>query len=223
MNKYLERLSATKGRYPFTRWAESGLERYTVEACNAFAAIFDRLIQELGELGEAAQEHEKLEVFHTAVLALNMLDERDMSLIETGEREDLCELCNIVASAAGLDAWIVFERFHYCLQAFFSLGVFFAPQFELGGMQHEFRFLIGIFGAGFGLKQGGFCLGVHSGLLVEHRLKEKVVGWVHHRTCCDKMPMDKNKKTHPKRSARPSSCSWLAGGLRLQSFGEIFH
>jgi hypothetical protein len=54
-------------------------------------------------LGEAASESDKLEVFHEAIVATNALNETDDSLIETGEREDLCELCNIIAVAAGLN------------------------------------------------------------------------------------------------------------------------
>jgi hypothetical protein len=103
MDDYATRLSATKGTYPFARWAKSGLPQYTKEACASFAAVFDSLIQKLVALGEQASEEKKLEAFHEAVLALNALNAEDESLIETGEREDLCELCNVVATAAGLD------------------------------------------------------------------------------------------------------------------------
>jgi hypothetical protein len=103
MNDYLERLSATKEHYPFASWAESGLEQYTAEACASFVAVFDQLIQKLATLGEHAPEQEKLALFQEAVEALNALNEEDVSLIETGEREDLCELCNVIATAAGID------------------------------------------------------------------------------------------------------------------------
>lgn len=103
MNDYLNRLNVTKQRYPFKRWAGSGLEQYTAEACASFSAVFDRLIGKLGTLGEAAPEGSKLAAFQEAVEALNALNEEDESLIETGEREDLCELCNVIATAAGLD------------------------------------------------------------------------------------------------------------------------
>ena len=103
MPEYLNKLSATKAQYPFKRWAESGLEQYTEDACAAFARVFDTLISELGSQGEAASEADKLECFHRAVVALNTINETDESLIETGEREDLCELCNIVAVAAGMN------------------------------------------------------------------------------------------------------------------------
>ncbi|HEX8310744.1 MAG TPA: hypothetical protein VF614_05460 [Chthoniobacteraceae bacterium] len=103
MPDYSSKLGATKASYPFKQWEESGVDQYTPEACSAFVTIFDGLIADLAAKGEAASADEKLECFHQAVLALNAINEQDESLIETGEREDLCELCNIVATAAGLD------------------------------------------------------------------------------------------------------------------------
>ena len=103
MPDYPNKLSAAKAHYPFKRWAGSGLDQYTEESCSAFARVFDNLIERLISLGETASEADKLESFHVAVVALNALNETDESLIETGEREDLCELCNVVAVAAGLD------------------------------------------------------------------------------------------------------------------------
>jgi len=103
MDDYSAKLGATKARYPFTRWQESGLDQYTPEACGSCAKVFDRLIEKLGALGERAPEEKKLECFREAIEAVNALNEEDPSLIETGEREDLCELLNIVATAAGLD------------------------------------------------------------------------------------------------------------------------
>ena len=103
MPDYLSKLEATKASYPFKQWEESGLDQYTPEASRAFAGVFDRLIADLSAKGEDAPEDQKLECFHHAVLALNALNEQDESLIETAEREDLCELCNVVAQAAGLE------------------------------------------------------------------------------------------------------------------------
>jgi hypothetical protein len=102
MSEYLNKLTATKAQYPFKDWAESGLDQYTEEACAAFARIFDTLIERLISLGEAASESDKLESFHQAVVALNELNESDESLIETDEREQICELCNVIAVAAGM-------------------------------------------------------------------------------------------------------------------------
>ncbi len=103
MSEYLNKLTATKAQYPFKRWSESGLDQYTEEACTKFARIFDTLIDRLTSLGEATSESDKLKSFHQAVVALNTLNETDDSLIETGEREDLCELSNVIAVAAGLN------------------------------------------------------------------------------------------------------------------------
>jgi hypothetical protein len=103
MSDYAKKLSETKKTYPFTRWRESGLDQYTEEACASFATVFDHLIQSLVTLGEQAPEEKKLSAFKEAVEALNGLNAEDESLIETGEREDLCELCNVVAAAAGLN------------------------------------------------------------------------------------------------------------------------
>lgn len=103
MEDYPKRLDATKSAYPFKRWAESGLEQYTEEACASVAQVFDELIRNLVALGEHAPEEKKIDAFKEAVVALNTLNEEDESLIETGEREELCELCNVVATAAGID------------------------------------------------------------------------------------------------------------------------
>lgn len=103
MSDYSDRLNATKAGYPFRRWQESGLEQYTAEACSAFAGVFDQLIAELLQVGPEAAEPVMLAAFEKTVIALNTLNESDESLIETGEREDLCELVNTITVAAGLD------------------------------------------------------------------------------------------------------------------------
>jgi hypothetical protein len=103
MDSYTEQLQGIKPHYPFSRWRESGLDQYTAEACASFVAIFDQLISKLAAIGPDAQEDEKLSLFREAIEATNQLNEQDESLIETGEREDLCELTNRIAVAAGLD------------------------------------------------------------------------------------------------------------------------
>src|ERR1017187_709240 len=103
MDSYLEKLVATKAHYPFLRWRKSGLPQYTDESCARCAAVFDRLIANLGKVGELGPEEAKIELFKEAVEAFNSLSEEDESLIETGEREDLCEMCNVVVLAAGID------------------------------------------------------------------------------------------------------------------------
>ena len=103
MQDYLNKLKAAKADYPFQRWGESGLDQYTPEACAAFTRIFDKLIADLGKLGVNADDEVKLAAFEQAVLALNDMDDEDDRLIETEEREQLCELVNTIATAAGLD------------------------------------------------------------------------------------------------------------------------
>jgi hypothetical protein len=104
---YANDLEATKQAYPFDKWSESfeqGLEQYTQENCNKARTIFDILIAELISIGLDATESQKIQKFETAVMALNDLnDELDGCLIETGEREDLCELCNTICKAAGIE------------------------------------------------------------------------------------------------------------------------
>lgn len=100
-------LKATKEGYPFDRWHEgyeNGLEQYTKENCDRARAIFDKLIGDLISLGPDATDKQKLAKFKAAVIALNDLNEElDECFIETGEREELCELCNAICSAAGMD------------------------------------------------------------------------------------------------------------------------
>jgi hypothetical protein len=103
MPTYSDSLESVKNDYPFSRWQRSGLEQYTPQACAAFQAIFDKLLSKLTTLGSAAPETEKIALFKEAIEATNALNEEDESLIETGEREDLCALTNQIATAAGID------------------------------------------------------------------------------------------------------------------------
>ncbi len=103
---YKEQLEATKKHYPFGNWREGfndGLEQYTEENCNKAQAIFDKLIAELISIGQDAKESDKVELFKTAVFALNELNDQVDDLIETGEREDLCELIDQITIAAGMN------------------------------------------------------------------------------------------------------------------------
>lgn len=111
---YSEKLEQTKSIYPFNNWREAffpdeehgleGMEQYSEENCSAAESILDRLITDLVAAGEDAPEEQKLKLFQTAVENLNELnDENDGCLIETGEREDLCELFDQIAIAAGID------------------------------------------------------------------------------------------------------------------------
>ncbi len=111
---YSTRLESIKIEYPFSRWRElffpdpeddesEGMEQYTEENCHAAEAIFDKLIGDLIIIGEHAPEQEKTVLFKVAVESLNALSEKVDDLIETGEREDLCELIDHISIAAGLN------------------------------------------------------------------------------------------------------------------------
>ncbi|HEY9006670.1 hypothetical protein [Ohtaekwangia sp.] len=104
---YSEKLENAKILYPFDRWLEAydqGLDQYSDENCDRAKIILDNLIDKLISLEETASINDKLGLFREAVEHLNFLnDEIDGSLIETGEREDLCTLFNEIATAAGLN------------------------------------------------------------------------------------------------------------------------
>ncbi|NJN45436.1 MAG: hypothetical protein HC808_01910 [Candidatus Competibacteraceae bacterium] len=104
---FSDKLKQTKESYPFALWSarfDDGLEQYTPENVNSARAILDRLIDNLSSAGENANEAVKVSHFKASVEALNDLnDQLDGCLIETGEREELCELFDVIASAAGLD------------------------------------------------------------------------------------------------------------------------
>lgn len=70
----------------------------------SISGILDDLILQMESSGDSACEEEKLEHFKQAVLAMNRLNDRhDGGLIETVEREDLCETLNAMARIAGID------------------------------------------------------------------------------------------------------------------------
>ena len=104
---YAKRLHAAKTAYPFEHWKEmytQGLTQYTDANCNACKQIFDELIEGLIKAGENAPAETKLSIFKEAILKTNVLNQQcGYALIETGEREELCELTDVISVAAGLD------------------------------------------------------------------------------------------------------------------------
>ncbi|MFC6268912.1 hypothetical protein [Frigoriflavimonas asaccharolytica] len=103
---YSEKLNKTKELYPFEKWRKNFLEyqmeQYTEENCNEAKNIFDNLISKLLKIGENGNRNEKEKYFEIAVKSLNKLNEKDEGIIETGEREDLCELIDRITLASGL-------------------------------------------------------------------------------------------------------------------------
>ncbi len=103
---YQERLSTVKENYPFERWRQSyddGLTQYTQENCDKAKAIFDELINGLVTAGEDSDEATKVALFKKAIEQTNVLNKEIDDLIETGEREDLCDLTDEITFASGLD------------------------------------------------------------------------------------------------------------------------
>jgi hypothetical protein len=112
--EYNQNLLDTKQYYPFERWRQNffpdpddpdlgGMEQYTQENCDEAKKIFDSLINQLTILGKNADEKIKIELFEKTVLSLNKLNANVVGLIETGEREDLCELIDKITMASGLN------------------------------------------------------------------------------------------------------------------------
>ena len=109
---YSEKLNATKAGYPFDSWREyfhpneeedtEGMEQYTPENCDQAQGILDDLIAQLIEIGEHSSNQSKEELFENAVMALNELND-ETNIIETGEREQLCELFDDISESAGLN------------------------------------------------------------------------------------------------------------------------
>lgn len=102
---YKTKLEEAKTAYPFKKWHSyeaHGLEQYTAENCQEATQIFDTLIADLVTLGESASEEEKLQKFQAAVEALNDLND-ETGIIETGEREELCALLDLIGTKAGID------------------------------------------------------------------------------------------------------------------------
>jgi hypothetical protein len=100
MNEFADQLNATRQKYPFEKmrryWQQ---EPDGAAECTALEGIFDQLIANLIALGAAAPEAQKLALFQTAIEATNEHD----GVIETDEREDLCDLTWRIAEAAGLN------------------------------------------------------------------------------------------------------------------------
>ena len=107
-NKFvnISELEKCKSEYPFSNWRlnaiEYDMEQYTQENCEAIEMIFEELIADLKTLPNDASAEDKVILFKYAVLATNTMNNRIDGLIETGEREDLCELMDQISIAAGL-------------------------------------------------------------------------------------------------------------------------
>jgi len=104
--EYQNKLLSAKQHYPFKQWRANfneGLTQYTEENCNRIQRVFDDLIDSLIAAGETAAEEQKVQLFKNAILKTNGLNDEIEGLIETGEREDLCDLTDQITIACGLN------------------------------------------------------------------------------------------------------------------------
>jgi hypothetical protein len=76
--EYQNKLLQTKQFYPFDRWRESyndGLTQYTKQNCDKIKNVFNDLIISLIDLGENGREAQKKELFKTAIIKTNKLND----------------------------------------------------------------------------------------------------------------------------------------------------
>ncbi len=114
---YPEKILQHKAAYPFEKWKtyfygdeeldeddeESGMKQYTPENCDNARKIMDDLLDGLIRVGETAPESAKVELFRVAVQSFNRLNDENEGLIETGEREELCQIIDNISLSAGLN------------------------------------------------------------------------------------------------------------------------
>ena len=82
---------------------DEGLKQYTPENCARAHKIVTQLIENL-EGNQNYSEHQKIELIRAGVIQFNDLNASlDYCFIETGEREELCELFDNIADAVGID------------------------------------------------------------------------------------------------------------------------
>lgn len=106
--EFAANMNKVRASFPFDYWHETlyeehGMLQYTFEICKEAEQIMNTLIKDLIALGLKADTDLKLEKFKTAVLAYNQLARENEGLIETGEREDLCEVIDQIGINCGLD------------------------------------------------------------------------------------------------------------------------
>lgn len=87
----------------WTEKKDEGLEQYTKKNCKTAQTIILKLINQLENV-EQSDFLKKEELIRECVLELNKFNETlDGSFIETGEREELCDLFDNIADAVGLN------------------------------------------------------------------------------------------------------------------------
>lgn len=91
---------------PIKNWIEKyedGLEQYTPENCNKGEEILSNLVQKLEQTKNLSND-DKVSFIKSSVLEFNQLnDSLDGCFIETGEREELCEVFDNIADSVGIN------------------------------------------------------------------------------------------------------------------------
>lgn len=91
---------------PIKNWIEKyedGLEQYTPENCKKGEEIISNLVQKL-EQNNNLNNNDKVDLIKSSVLEFNRLnDSLDGCFIETGEREELCEVFDNIADSVGIN------------------------------------------------------------------------------------------------------------------------
>lgn len=95
---YTERLAHLQSELPFDYWPNEG-----EEDDEDGDGIFFHMIDLLLALGEGASSEAKTEPIKEVVLTLNRLHAGQPGLIEIEEQEDICDILDEIAEAAGID------------------------------------------------------------------------------------------------------------------------
>ena len=82
---------------------KDGLEQYNPKNCKKAEKIISNLISKL-EINKELKETDRIELIRLSVLEFNNLnDSLDGCFIETGEREELCDIFDNIADSVGID------------------------------------------------------------------------------------------------------------------------
>ena len=102
---YKERLEAIQGELPFDYWMEADTEADDDDEDGIFYALIERLIA----LGEDGKAEDKIAAIQKLVLELNELAVDAESLFEPDDCDDILDIIDEIAEAAGLDISIYGE------------------------------------------------------------------------------------------------------------------
>jgi len=98
----LKQILANSNIMSWTEKLENGLDIYTEDNCAKAQSILSNLVRQL-ENNPDSSTVTKIDCIKTAVLEFNGLDDELEGFIETGEREDLCEIFDNIADVVGID------------------------------------------------------------------------------------------------------------------------